>query len=102
MPNLDIGAPQVTSLSLTGARLSLPLKIENANAFPLPLGGILGTVDIAARASAASCCRRPAPVPSRGQTTVNVPAQRQLPADGRGRGPGDPHRRGRGEDRPRS
>src|SRR6266404_952473 len=73
MPNLDIGAPQVTSLSLTGARLSLPIKIENANAFPLPLGGILGTVDIAGARVGRIVLPEAAPVPSRGQTTVNVP-----------------------------
>src|SRR5207248_4299566 len=47
VPKIDIGSPQITSLSLTGARLALPLKIANVNGFPLPLGGILGTVDIA-------------------------------------------------------
>jgi len=73
MPSLDIGAPQVTSLTLTGARLALPLKIENANAFPLPLGGILGTVDIAGARVGRIVLPEAAPVPSRGHTTVNVP-----------------------------
>ncbi|HEY4770127.1 MAG TPA: LEA type 2 family protein [Myxococcales bacterium] len=73
IPKLDIGAPQVTSLSLMGARLALPLKIENANAFPLPLGGILGTVDIAGARVGRIVLPEAAPVPSQGQTTVNVP-----------------------------
>jgi LEA14-like dessication related protein len=73
MPKLDVGGIQVTSLSLTGARLALPLKIENVNAFPLPLGGILGTVDIAGARVGRIALPEAAPVPSKGQTTVNVP-----------------------------
>jgi len=73
MPKLDVGAPQITSLSLTGARLSLPLKIANLNGFPLPLGGILGTVDIAGARVGRVALQEAAPVPSKGETTVNVP-----------------------------
>jgi len=73
MPKLDVGALQVTSLSLTGARLALPLKVDNLNAFPLPLGGILGTVDIAGARVGRIALPEAAPVPSKGQTTVNVP-----------------------------
>jgi LEA14-like dessication related protein len=73
MPKLDVGAPQVTSLSLTGARLALPLRIENANAFPLPLGGILGTVDIAGARVGRIALPEAAPVPANGQTTLNLP-----------------------------
>ncbi|HET7788990.1 MAG TPA: LEA type 2 family protein [Myxococcales bacterium] len=73
MPRLDVGSPQITSLSLTGARLSLPLKIANLNGFPLPLGGILGTVDLAGARVGRVDLQRSAPVPSKGETTVNVP-----------------------------
>ncbi|MGE5047042.1 MAG: LEA type 2 family protein, partial [Deltaproteobacteria bacterium] len=73
MPKLDVGAPQITSLTLTGARLSLPLKIANLNGFPLPLGGILGTVDIAGARVGRVALQEAAPVPSKGETTVNVP-----------------------------
>lgn len=73
MPRLDIGAPRITSLSLTGARLALPLKIANLNGFPLPLGGILGTVDIAGARVGRIALQEAAPVPSNGETTVNVP-----------------------------
>ena len=73
MPKLDVGAPQITSLSLTGARLSLPLKIANLNGFPLPLGGILGTVDIAGARVGRVALTEAAPVPSKGETTLNVP-----------------------------
>jgi LEA14-like dessication related protein len=73
MPRFDVGSPQITSLSLTGARLSLPLKIANLNGFPLPLGGILGTVDIAGARVGRIALQEAAPVPSQGETTVNVP-----------------------------
>src|SRR4029077_7933445 len=73
MPKFDVGSPKVPSLTLTGARVALPIQIQNLNAFPLPLGGILGTVDIAgARVGRIALSEAP-PVPSQGQTTVDVP-----------------------------
>lgn len=73
MPQLDIGRPQITSLSLTGARLSLPLQISNLNGFPLPLGGLVGAVDLAGARVGRIAMAEAAPVPSNGHTTVNVP-----------------------------
>ena len=73
MPNVDVGSPKITSLSLTGARLSLPLKIANQNGFPLPLGGILGTVDIAGATVGRIALPEAAPVPSKGESTVMLP-----------------------------
>jgi LEA14-like dessication related protein len=73
MPEVDVGSPQITSISLTGARLSLPLKIANLNGFPLPLGGILGTVDIAGATVGRIALPEAAPVPAKGQSTVTLP-----------------------------
>src|SRR5205809_2038837 len=73
MPKIDLGNPQITSLTLTGARLALPLKIANVNRFPLPLGGILGTVDIAGATVGRIAMPEAAPVPSNGETTVSIP-----------------------------
>jgi LEA14-like dessication related protein len=73
MPRLDLGSPKVTSLSLTGARLALPLKIANLNGFPLPLGGILGTVDLAGTRVGRIAMAEAAPVPGGGETTVTIP-----------------------------
>lgn len=73
MPKLDLGSPKVTSLTLTGARLALPLKIANVNGFPLPLGGILGTVDIAGATVGRIAMPEAAPVPSKGETTLTIP-----------------------------
>ncbi len=47
LPDFEIQSPKILSIGLLGARLSLPLKIGNKNSFPLPLGGILGSVEIA-------------------------------------------------------
>jgi len=73
IPKIDVGSPQITSLMLTGARLALPLKIANVNAFPLPLGGILGTVDIAGSTVGRIAMPEAPPVPSNGEITVTVP-----------------------------
>src|SRR5467141_4011117 len=73
IPKIDVGSPQITSLMLTRARLALPLKIANVNAFPLPLGGILGTVDIAGSTVGRIAMPEAPPVPSNGETTVTVP-----------------------------
>ena len=73
MPKIDVGSLQITSISLTGARLSLPLKIANMNGFPLPLGGILGTVDIAGATVGRIALPEAAPVPSKGESTVTLP-----------------------------
>jgi len=73
IPKLDVGSPRITSVSLTGARLSVPLKIANVNGFPLPLGGILGTVDLAGARVGRISLPEAAPVPSNGQTTLNIP-----------------------------
>lgn len=73
LPKFDVGSPQITSVSLTGARLSLPLKISNLNAFPLPLGGILGSVEIAgAKVGRISLPQGP-PVPGGKETTLRIP-----------------------------
>jgi len=73
IPKLDVGSPRITSVSLTGARLSVPLKIANVNGFPLPLGGILGTVDLAGARVGRISLPEAAPVPSNGQTTLDIP-----------------------------
>lgn len=73
MPKFDVGAPQVVSLSLTGARLSLPLKISNLNSFPLPLGGILGNVEIAGAKVGRIALPEQAPVAAGKDSTLLLP-----------------------------
>lgn len=47
LPAFELQSPKINSLTLSGARLALPLKIGNKNSFPLPLGQILGSIEIA-------------------------------------------------------
>jgi LEA14-like dessication related protein len=73
MPKFDVGSPKITSLLLTGARIELPLKISNLNAFPLPLGGILGTVEIAGARVGRIAMPQSAPVPAGKELTLRIP-----------------------------
>jgi LEA14-like dessication related protein len=73
MPDLSLGSPQIQSISLTSARLSLPLQIGNANSFPLPLGGLVGNVQIAGANVGQIALKQQAPVAAGKQTTLNIP-----------------------------
>ena len=73
MPKFDLGSPRITGITLTGARLSVPLKIQNLNSFPLPLGGILGNVAIAGANVGRIALPEAAPVAAGQETTINLP-----------------------------
>ena len=75
MPSLALGSPRVQSVSLTSARLSLPLQIRNGNSFPLPLAGLLGTVEIAGANVGHIALKQQAPVAAGQETTLNVPLE---------------------------
>ncbi len=47
MPKFDVGRPRIAAITMSGARLSVPLQISNPNGFPLPIGGVLGDVWVA-------------------------------------------------------
>jgi LEA14-like dessication related protein len=47
LPQLAFDPPQLQSLSPLGARISLPLRFSNPNAFPMPLAAIAGDLRIA-------------------------------------------------------
>lgn len=69
LPSISLQAPRIVSLHFTGARLALPLKLTNTNAFPLPLGALDGTVDIeGARVGRVALAQPPAVGPSSEQT----------------------------------
>lgn len=73
LPGIDLQAPRIVSLHLTGARLALPLKLTNTNAFPLPLGALDGIVEIeGARVGTVALAQPPALQPS-GEQTVELP-----------------------------
>lgn len=73
MPTFEIGSPRITGLSLTTAQLSIPLKINNLNGFPLPLGGLLGSVTLAGANVGHISLPEAAPVPSASSTTLLIP-----------------------------
>lgn len=73
MPKFDVGTPQIISLTLTGARLSLPLEISNLNGFPLPLGGILGKVQIAGADVGRIAMPEAGAVPPGQRSTLHIP-----------------------------
>ena len=75
MPVFEIGTPRITGLSLTSAQLSIPLKISNANGFPLPLGGVLGDVSLAGSHVGHVSLPEAAPVPSGAATTLAIPVE---------------------------
>jgi len=47
VPTVTLQAPRIAQLSLTQATLDLPLKLDNPNAFPLPLGTVVADLRIA-------------------------------------------------------
>ena len=73
MPTFEIGSPRITGMSLTTASLSIPLKIGNLNAFPLPLGGILGDVSLGGAHVGHIALPQAAPVPAGKDATLLIP-----------------------------
>jgi LEA14-like dessication related protein len=73
MPTFEIGTPRITGLSLTTAQLSIPLKINNLNGFPLPLGGLVGDASLAGAHVGHISLPEAAPVPSGSSTTLLIP-----------------------------
>jgi LEA14-like dessication related protein len=46
VPAVTVQSPRIASISLTQATLDLPLTLSNPNAFPLPLGSVVGDLRI--------------------------------------------------------
>jgi len=47
IPQVAFGNPRVTNVTLTGATLEFPLSVTNRNTYPLPVGGVVGTLSLA-------------------------------------------------------
>src|ERR1041384_1737475 len=73
MPKLSLGAPQLVSMSLLGARLLLPVTVANPNDFPMPIAGIVGDMTIASAPGAQIVLHEQPPVPPHGEGVVEVP-----------------------------
>lgn len=75
MPTLSLGSPRIQSVSLTSAHLLVPLHIGNANPFPLPLAGLLGSVEIAGAPVGHIALKQQVPVAAGKETTLNIPLE---------------------------
>ena len=49
MPEFSVQPPTISSIGLTSASLTIPVRIGNKNGFPIPIAGLLGAVQIAGR-----------------------------------------------------
>jgi LEA14-like dessication related protein len=47
LPQVALAAPRIKNLGLTSATVEFPLTITNRNAFPLPINGLTGALNIA-------------------------------------------------------
>jgi LEA14-like dessication related protein len=47
VPQVGFGNPRVSNVTLQGATIEFPLTVTNRNTYPLPIGGVTGTVSLA-------------------------------------------------------
>lgn len=73
LPGVELQAPRIVSLHLSGARLALPLKLTNANAFPLPLGALDGIVEIEGARVGTVALPQPPALKAAGEQTIELP-----------------------------
>jgi LEA14-like dessication related protein len=73
MPTISLQAPRIAELSLTHATLDVPLTLNNPNAFPLPLGSVVGDLSIAGSPVGRIASPELGLVASRQTRTVAVP-----------------------------
>lgn len=73
VPQVEFQQPQVTHLSLSGATLSIPLKLTNRNSFPLPVAGITGQLAIGGANIGNINTGEVGLLAGRGTQTVNLP-----------------------------
>jgi LEA14-like dessication related protein len=75
LPKFDVGPARIVSVSLIGARLSVPLLVSNPNSFPLPVAGLLGELSIAGASVGRIALPEQAPVPAGQQLTLALPVE---------------------------
>jgi len=73
LPQISIDSPRLTSLSPLGARISIPLRIANKNAFPLPLAGVTGDVRIAGESVGRLLLPAQGVIPASQESVIQVP-----------------------------
>jgi LEA14-like dessication related protein len=73
LPNVSVGTPKIGSISLTSARIDLPLVFANQNAFALPLGSVSGALRIAGADVGEMGAQPVGRVDAKGAKTVTLP-----------------------------
>jgi LEA14-like dessication related protein len=73
LPQISIDPPRLTSISPLGARLSIPLRVANKNAFPLPLAGVTGEVRISGESVGRLLLPAQGVIPANQEQVVEVP-----------------------------
>ena len=73
LPSFELQSPRIVSLGFTGARLALPLKLTNKNAFPLPLGAVDGIVEIEGARVGRIALAQPPAVAASSEQVIELP-----------------------------
>jgi LEA14-like dessication related protein len=73
LPDVQLGAPKIAQLSLSSARLEVPLILVNQNPFPLPLASITGDLRIAGADVGHIAAQGVGKLDGKGQKTVVLP-----------------------------
>lgn len=75
VPKLSLGPPQLVSLSLLGARMNLPLHVQNDNDFPLGVAGVAGEIALAGAPVGRIALPEQPPIPPRAEALLSVPLE---------------------------
>ena len=75
VPQISVGAPSLSDVSLTSATLRLPLVISNGNAFALPLGAIAGSLNIAGSNVGSVQTQDVGTLAAQGKQTLDLPVK---------------------------
>jgi len=73
LPDVSLGTPKIGSISLTSARIDVPLVFANQNAFALPLGSVSGALRIAGADVGEVGAQPVGRVDAKGAKTVTLP-----------------------------
>jgi LEA14-like dessication related protein len=73
LPDVQLGSPKIAQLSLSSARLEVPLTLVNQNPFPLPLASVTGNLRIAGADVGQVAAQGVGVLDGKGQKTVVLP-----------------------------
>ena len=74
-PQIQLGSPRLTGVTLSGAQLVIPLKVTNRNPFPLPLGAVTGSIEVdGTRLGRVALAEQPA-IAGSAEQTIELPLE---------------------------